>query len=135
MACRGRGCRGRPRGYGPPPPPIFDPQAFIETMGATVATIVQAGVVGGQGGMGNLQRFRAHHSLTFKGGGDPLVADHWFRHIERVLEAMEITSAATRIRLAAFQLAGESLIWWDWVKTSRNVEAMTCVTPQIPGVR
>ena len=37
---------------------------------------------------------------------------------------MEITSAATRIRLVAFQLGGESLVWWDWVKTSRNVEAM-----------
>ena len=56
-----------------------------------------------------------------------MVADHWFRQIERVLEAMEITSATTRIRLAAFQLAGESLIWWDWVKTSRNGEAMTWV--------
>ena len=40
---------------------------------------------------------------------------------------MEITSTTTRIRLATFQLAGESLIWWDWVKTSRNVEAMTWV--------
>ena len=40
---------------------------------------------------------------------------------------MEITSATTWIRLASFQLAGESLIWWDWVKTSRNVEAMTWV--------
>ena len=40
---------------------------------------------------------------------------------------MEITSATKRIRLAAFQLAGESLIWWDWVKTSRNVEAITWV--------
>ena len=38
------------------------------------------------------------------------------------MEAVEITSATIRIRLA-----GESLIWWDWVKTSRNVEAMTCV--------
>ena len=56
-----------------------------------------------------------------------MVADHWFRQIERLLEAMEITSATTWIRLAAFQLAGESLIWWDWVKTSRNVEAMTWV--------
>ena len=99
----------------------------METMGATAATIVQAGVSGGQGGMSNLQRFRAHHSPTFKGGGDPLVADHWFYQIERVLEAMEITSATTRIRLVAFQLTGESLIWWDWVKTSRNVEAMTWV--------
>ena len=99
----------------------------METMGATVATIVQAGVAGGQGGMSNLQRFKAHHPPTFRGGGDPLVTDYWFRQIERVLEAMEITSATTWIRLAAFQLAGESLIWWDWVKTSRNVEAMTWV--------
>ena len=99
----------------------------METMGATTATIVQAGVAGGQGGMSNLQRFRAHHPSTFRGGGDPLVADHWFHQIERVVKAMEITSTTTRIRLEAFQLAGESLIWWDWVKTSRNVEAMTWV--------
>ena len=77
--------------------------------------------------MSNLQRFRAHHPPTFRGGGDPLVADHWFPQIERVLEAMEITSTTTQIRLAAFQLTGESLIWWDSVKTSRNVEAMTLV--------
>ena len=126
MASRGRGRSGHPRGTGPPLP-VFDPQDFMETMGTIVATIVQAGVVGGQGGMSNLQRFKAHHPLTFRGGGDPLVADHWFNQIERVLEAMEITSATTPIKLAAFQLAGESLIWWDWVKTSRNVEAMTWV--------
>ena len=38
---------------------------------------------------------------------------------------MEITFGATRIRLAAFQLEGESQVWWDWVKNSRNLEAMT----------
>ena len=27
---------------------------------------------------------------------------------------MEITSDATRIRLAAFQLESESQVWWDW---------------------
>ena len=32
---------------------------------------------------------------------------------------MEITSDAARIRLAAFQLEGESQVWWDWAKTSR----------------
>ena len=88
----------------------FDPRAFMETMGATISTIVQAGVVEGQGGMSNLQRFKAHHPPTFKGEGEPLVADHWFRQIERVLESMEITSATTRIRLVVFQLASESLI-------------------------
>ena len=54
-----------------------------------------------------------------------MVADHWFRQIEKILEAMEITSDAIKIRLAAFQLEGESQVWWDWIKTSRDLEAMT----------
>ena len=54
-----------------------------------------------------------------------MVANHWFRQVERVLEAMEITSDATRIRLATFQLEGESQVWWDWIKTLRDLEAMT----------
>ena len=41
------------------------------------------------------------------------------------MEAIEITSDATRIRLAAFQLEGESQVRWDWVKTFRNLEEMT----------
>ena len=97
----------------------------METMDTTVAIIVQVGVAEGRGGMSNLQRFITHQPWIFRGGRDPLVADHWFRQIKRVLKAMEITSATTRIRLASFQLAGESLIWWDWVRTSRNVEVMT----------
>ena len=54
-----------------------------------------------------------------------MVADHWFMQIEKMLEAMEITSDTTRIRLAAFQLEGEAQVWWDWAKTSRDLEAMT----------
>ena len=54
-----------------------------------------------------------------------MVADHWFRQVDKILEAMEITSDVTRIRLTAFQLEGESQVWWDWVKASRNLEAMT----------
>ena len=50
----------------------------------------------------------AHHSPTFTGGGDPVVVDQWFWQVERVLEDMEITSDATKIRLATFQLEGES---------------------------
>ena len=38
---------------------------------------------------------------------------------------MELTSDATRMRLVAFQLEGESQVWWDWAKASRDVEAMT----------
>ena len=47
-----------------------------------------------------------------------MVADHLFRQIERVLEAMEITFDVTWILLATFQLEGESQVGWDW-------EAMT----------
>ena len=56
-----------------------------------------------------------------------MVADHWFMQVEKVLEAMEITSDTTRIRLAAFQLEGEAQVWWNWAKTSRDLEAMTWV--------
>ena len=45
--------------------------------------------------------------------------------VEKGLEAMEITSNTTRIRLAAFQLKGEAQVWWNWAKTSRDLEAMT----------
>ena len=67
----------------------------------------------------------AHHPPALRGGVDPLIANHWFRQVERVLEDMEITSDVTKIRLATFQLEGESQVWWDWVKASRNLEAMT----------
>ena len=124
MASRGRGRRGRPRGASQAPP-VFDQEAFIEAMGAAIATATQADAARGQGGASNLQRFKAHHPPTFTGGGDPMVADHWFRQIERILRAMEITSDTTRITLASFQLEGESQIWWEWVTTSRDLETMS----------
>ena len=124
MARRGRGRRGRPRGTGQAPP-VFDQQTCTEAVGIAAAAITQAGIAGSQGGPSNLQRFRAHHPPTFTRGGDPMVADHWLMRIENVLEAMEITSDTTRIRLATFQLEGEAQIWWKWARTSRDLEAMT----------
>ena len=47
--------------------------------------------------------------------------------IEKVLEAMDITSNTAKIRLVAFQLEGESQVWWDWIETSKDLEAMTWV--------
>ena len=130
MASRGQGRRGRPRGNGQASPtfdqpPVFDQQAFVEAVGIAAAAIAQAGIVGSEGGPSNLQRFRAHHPPTFTRGGDPMVADHWFMQIEKVLEAMEITSDATRIRLPAFQLEGEALVWLRWARISRDLKAMT----------
>ena len=117
MASQGRGHRGGGQGNNQSPP-AFDQQAFMEAIRTVIATIAQASIVAttiaqasanvGQGGPSNLQRFKAHHPPTFKGGGDSMVADHWFRQVENILGAMEITSNATRIRLAAFQLEGES---------------------------
>ena len=87
---------------------MFDQQAFVEAMGVVAAAIAQPSTTRGQGGPNNLQWFMAYHPPTFRGGGDPMVADHWFRQVERGLEAIEITSDTTMIMLAAFQLEGES---------------------------
>ena len=130
MASRGRGRRGRPCSAGQAPPtfdqlPVYDQQAFVEAVGVAAAAIAQASIAGSQGGPSNLHRFRVHHPPTFTGGGDPMVADHWFMQIENVLEAIEITSDMTRIRLAAFQLEGEARVWWRWVRTSKDLEVMT----------
>ena len=85
----------------------------MEAMCAAFTTIAQTSAAGSLGGLSNLQRFKVHHPSTFMGGGDPMVANHWFQQIEKVLGAMEIASDTTRIRLAAFQLKGESQVWWD----------------------
>ena len=97
----------------------------MEAMGTVFTTIAQTSAISDQGGPSDLQRFRAHHPPTFRGGGHPVVVDHWFLQVERVLEAMEITFDVTQIRLVTFQLEGESQVCWDWVKTSWDWEAMT----------
>ena len=119
MARRGQGRRGCPWGTGHAPS-VFDQQTFTKAVGIAAAAIALAGIAGSQGGPSNLQRFRAHHPPTFTGGGDPMVVDHWFIKIEKVLEAMEITFDTTRIRLAAFQLESKAQIWWKWARTSRD---------------
>ena len=75
------------------------------------AFIAQASVTMGQEGSSNLQRFKVHHPPTFKGGGDPMVADHWFRQVGKILEVMEVTLDAIKVKLGAFQLEGESQVW------------------------
>ena len=101
MSSRGRGRRGRPQGTGKAQS-VFDQQTFVEAVGITANAIAQSGIEGRHEDPSNLQRFRAHHPPTFTGGGDQMVTDHWFMRIEKVLEAMEITSDTTRIRLATF---------------------------------
>ena len=126
MASRGRGRSGRPRGTGQAPP-VFDQQTFAEAVGITANAIAQAGIAGRLEDPSNLQRFRAHHPPTFAGGGNPMVTDHWFIQIEKVLEVMEITFDTTRIRLAVFQLESEAHIWCKWARISRDLRgAVVC---------
>ena len=101
MASRGRGRRERPRGTGQVQS-VLDQRTFAEAVGIAANAIARARIACRQEDPSNLQRFRIHHPPTFTGGGDPMVADHWFMQIEKVLEAMEITSDTTRIRLVVF---------------------------------
>ena len=111
MASRGRLHRGGGPGNNQPPP-SFDQQAFMEAIGTATATIAQASAVTatiaqasatvGQGGLSNLQRFKAHYPPTFKREGGPMVADHWFRQVGKILETMEVASDATKVKLAEF---------------------------------
>ena len=89
MASRWRGRRGRPR-CASQAPLVFDQQTLVEAVGIAAAAVAQASTAGGQGGPSNLQRFRAHHPPTFTNGGDPMVVDHWFMQVEKVLEAMKL---------------------------------------------
>ena len=81
---------------------MFDQRTFAEAVGITANAIARASIACRQEDPSKPQRFRTHHPPTFTEGGDPMVTDHWFMQIEKVLEAMEITSDATGIRLAAF---------------------------------
>ena len=47
-------------------------------------TIAQASATVSQGGSSNLQGFKAHHPPTFRGGGDPMIANHWFRQVDKI---------------------------------------------------
>ena len=85
----------------------------MEAIGVAFTTVAQDSTIGGQGGPSDLHWFIAHHPPSFRGGGDLMVADHWFRQVESVLEVIGITSNVTRIRLA------------DWAKVSRDRETMT----------
>ena len=37
-----------------------------------------------------------------------MIVDHWFWKVDKMLEAMEIISNGTKIKLSTFQLEGES---------------------------
>ena len=81
---------------------MFHQRTFTEAVGITANAIAQASIACRKEDPSNPQRFRAYHPPTFIGGKDWMVDNHWFMQIEKVLEAMEVTSDATRITLAVF---------------------------------
>ena len=101
MASRGRGRRERPR-VTDQARSVFDQRTFAEAVGITANAIARASIACRQEDPSNPQRFRTYHPPTCSGVKDLMVVDHWFMQNEKVLEAIEITYDATRIRLAAF---------------------------------
>ena len=97
----------------------------MNTMTAMAATFVQVSANLGQGVSSHHQKFKAHKLPTFMGVVDLMVADHWFQQVEKILDEMEITFDAIKIRLAVFQLEEEAHQWWTCAKTSRDIETMT----------
>ena len=48
-----------------------------------------------------------------------MVVDHWFYHVERILEAMEITSCKTQ-EISNFLKNGKMIFWVKIKKISRS---------------
>ena len=48
----------------------------MEAMGATFTTFAHTSAASDQGGSSDLRRFRAHHPPMYRGGGEPVVANH-----------------------------------------------------------
>ena len=48
-----------------------------------------------------------------------------FRMLRSISGWQCTTSYTRRECIVAFRLEGKSLVWWDWVKALRNLEAMT----------
>ena len=72
------------------------------------ANLVQGSSNIGQGGSSNFQTFKAQRPPTFKGEVDPIVANHRFQQVDKILESMQITVEATKIQLNTFQLEGKA---------------------------
>ena len=70
-------------------------------------------------------RFRKVNPPTFNGDVSPEKAEHWIRHIKRLLETMDIQQDQDRIALATIQMEGGAEHWWSMVRDSRPVAELT----------
>ena len=93
-------------------------------MGVVVVAIAQTSANRNQGGPSNLQRFIEHHPPTFTGGASsgsrslvPTGGEDFGGYGDHI--RCYVDQATT------FRLEGESEIWWDWVRVSRDPKTMT----------
>ena len=80
-------------------------------VGVIATTIAQAGVIGNQGGLSNLQRSEAHFPPALEGRGDPEVTGHCSRLVEKDVDTSSKRkesqpSSSSKKRLKTYVLHG-----------------------------
>ncbi|XP_060970948.1 uncharacterized protein LOC133037497 isoform X1 [Cannabis sativa] len=70
------------------------------------------------------ERFRKQHPPNFEGGSDPMEAEEWLRTVEGIVEYMRLGNGDS-VACAASLLKKDARIWWDVIKQTRDVAAMT----------
>ncbi|XP_060974744.1 uncharacterized protein LOC133039805 [Cannabis sativa] len=70
------------------------------------------------------ERFRKQHPPNFEGGSNPMEAEEWLRTMEGIVEYMWLSNGDS-VACAASLLKEDARIWWDIIKQTRDVAAMT----------
>lgn len=64
-----------------------------------------------------------HQPSEFRGTVDPLVADEWFRLVERMMALFPMTDQE-RIQYASFLFRGDAHIWWELIEDTHDTALM-----------
>src|SRR6185436_8290378 len=99
----------------PPPPPLGDLAQIIHNQTLILETLANALVnrqPRGQTMNDKLTAFLRTKPPTYAGSSNPLNADDWLRVIRRKLEPFDCQDR-DKVLLAAHQLTGSTLAWWD----------------------
>ena len=108
----------------PPPPPLGDLAQIIHNQTLILETLANALVnkqPREQTTNDKLTAFLRAKPPTFAGSSNPLDADDWLRVIQRKLEPFECQDR-DRVLLAAHQLTGSALAWWDSSRQQRPLQ-------------
>ena len=62
--------------------------------------------------IGGVREFKGLHPPEFYGSGDPIEADEWFQHVQRLLVSASVPELE-RVRVAQVQLLGVARAWFD----------------------